>query len=229
MKKVLSFVLLLVVLCIPAMATDFYDLARDDSEKSQAVYKLADAGIVGGYENGTFRPNNQLTRAELCKIVNLIFEFKTPATSNFGDVKDTDWFYGHVLVAKQAGYINGFENNSFRGNANLTREQTCAIISRITKLELKSSNVVINDNVSDWAKNDVLKVVSNGIMPIEENGVFRATENITRAELCMALDSYVNTKINLQGIPIYYLEPNTKIYVQDDKSGIEGDYIIDKI
>lgn len=41
--------------------------------------------------------------------------------------------------------------------------------------------------------------------------------------------AYVNTKINLQGIPIYYLEPNTKIYVQDDKSGIEGDYIIDKI
>lgn len=194
MKKALTFVLLLVVLCIPAMATDFYDLPRDDSEKSQAVYKLADAGIVGGYENGTFRPNNQLTRAELCKIVNLIFEFTTPATSNFADVKDTDWFYGHVLVAKQAGYINGFENNTFRGNANLTREQTCAIISRITKLELKSSNIVISDKVSDWAKNDVLKVISNGIIPLEENGIFRATENITRAELCMALASYVNTK-----------------------------------
>ncbi len=207
MKKALSFIFLLVALCIPALAANFYDLPRDNSEKSQAVYKLADAGIVGGYENGTFRPNNQLTRAELCKIVNLIFEFTTPATSNFADVKDTDWFYGHVLVAKQAGYINGFENNTFRGNANLTREQTCAIISRITKLELKSSNIVIKDDVSDWAKNDVLKVVSNGIMPLEENSVFRATENITRAELCMALARYVEVE---------NAEPQYKVYSAEE-------------
>jgi hypothetical protein len=36
-------------------------------------------------------------------------------------------------------------------------------------------------------------------------------------------------KINLQGIPIYHLEPNVKVYIQDDKSGIQGDYIIEKI
>lgn len=41
--------------------------------------------------------------------------------------------------------------------------------------------------------------------------------------------AFVNEKINLQGIPIYYLNPNTKIYVFDEKSGIQGDYIIDKI
>ena len=41
--------------------------------------------------------------------------------------------------------------------------------------------------------------------------------------------AFVNEKINLQGIPIYYLEPNVKIYVQDDKSGIQGDYIVEKI
>ena len=41
--------------------------------------------------------------------------------------------------------------------------------------------------------------------------------------------AFLNEKINLQGIPIYYLEPNTKIYVQDLKSGIQGDYIINKI
>lgn len=207
MKKVLSFILLLTVLCIPTLATDFYDLPRDNSETSRAVYVLADAGIVGGYENGTFRPNNQLTRAELCKIVNLIFEFTTPSTSNFADVKDTDWFYGHVLVAKQAGYINGFENNTFRGNANLTREQTCAIISRITQLELKQSNIVINDKVSDWAKNDVMKVISNGIMTLEDNGAFRATENITRAELCMALSRYVEAKD---------AEPKQKVYSAEE-------------
>lgn len=211
MKKLLQFIIAFVfistIVTLSVIAADFYDLPRDNSEKSQAVYKLADAGIVGGYENGTFRPDNQLTRAELCKIVNLIFDFSTPHTINFADIKNTDWFYGHVLIAKQAGYINGFEDNTFRGNNKLTREQTCAIISRIVKLELKSSDITINDNVSAWASNDVLKVISNGIMPLEENGNFRATENITRAELCMALARYVKA-VNA--------EPSQKLYSAEE-------------
>ena len=41
--------------------------------------------------------------------------------------------------------------------------------------------------------------------------------------------AFLNEKVNLQGIPIYHLEPNVKIYIQDDRSGIQGDYIIEKI
>ncbi len=207
LRIIIAFVFISTIVTLSVIAADFYDLPRDNSEKSQAVYKLADAGIVGGYENGTFRPDNELTRAELCKIVNLIFDFSTPHTINFADIKNTDWFYGHVLIAKQAGYINGFEDNTFRGNNKLTREQTCAIISRIVKLELASSDITINDNVSSWASNDVLKVISNGIMPLEENGTFRATENITRAELCMALARYVKA-VNA--------EPSQKIYSAEE-------------
>lgn len=207
LRIIIAFVFVSTIVTLSVIAADFYDLPRDNSEKSQAVYKLADAGIVGGYENGTFRPDNQLTRAELCKIVNLIFDFSTPHTINFADIKNTDWFYGHVLIAKQAGYINGFEDNTFRGNNKLTREQTCAIISRIVKLELASSDITINDNVSAWAESDVLKVISNGIMPLEENGNFRATENITRAELCMALARYVKA-VNP--------EPSQKVYSAEE-------------
>lgn len=41
--------------------------------------------------------------------------------------------------------------------------------------------------------------------------------------------AFLNEKVNLQSIPIYHLEPNIKVYIQDDKSGIQGDYIIEKI
>ncbi len=198
MKKLLKALTLLVLLItafsLTALAVNFPDVPRDGSERANAIYKLADNGIVGGYEDGSFRPDNLLTRAELCKIVNLIFGYNTPDTSNFKDVKTTDWFYNYVLVAKKAGYIKGFEDETFRGNTNLTREQTCIIISRTAGLYDLPTSTVVKDKISDWAKADVMKVIANFVMSPDKNGNFRATENITRAELAMALDAFVKEK-----------------------------------
>ena len=191
MKKIILAILAVLLLSTTALAADFPDVPRDGSEKANAIYKLADAGIVGGYEDGNFRPDRHLTRAELCKIVNLIFNYNMPDTENFKDVKNTDWFYGYVLVAKKAGYIKGFEDNTFRGNTNLTREQTCIIISRTAGLYDIPTSAVITDKVSDWAVADVKKVIANYVMPLPSDGKFRATENITRGELAMALSRFV--------------------------------------
>ncbi len=191
MKKIVLTLLTVLLLSATALAADFPDVPRDGSERANAIYKLADAGIVGGYEDGTFRPDRHLTRAELCKIVNLIFGYNMPDTENFKDVKTTDWFHGYVLVAKKAGYIKGFEDNTFRGNTNLTREQTCIIISRTAGLYDLPMTSEIKDKVSDWAVADVKKVIANFIMPLPADGKFRATENITRGELAMALDNFV--------------------------------------
>lgn len=183
--------LIALLLGVTSLAVSFPDVPRDGSERANAIYKLADNGIVGGYEDGNFRPNNFLTRAELCKIVNLVFGYNTPDTENFKDVKPTDWFYNYVLVAKKAGYIKGFEDETFRGNSNLTREQTCIIISRTAGLYDLPAFVTVKDKISDWAKADVMKVIANFVMAPDKDGNFRATENITRAELAMALDGFV--------------------------------------
>lgn len=196
--KLMAFILLLLGLSLTSMAGDFPDVPRDNSEMSKAIYVLHDAGIVGGYEDGTFRPNNHLTRAELCKIVNYVFGYSTPDTVGFSDVKTTDWFYGYSLVAKKAGYIKGFEDYTFRGNTYLTREQTCTIICRTAGLYDLPSFTVVKDKISDWAKADVMKVIANFVMPVDANGNFRATENITRGELAMALDSFVKGPVTPQ-------------------------------
>ncbi len=193
-KLIISLFVLIFAFSITAFA-DFPDVKRDDSEKSKAIYKLADAGIVGGFEDGTFRPDEKLTRAQLCKIVNLVFGYNIPDTENFKDVKTTDWFYPYVLIAKKAGYIKGFEDNTFRGNSYLTREQTCIIISRTAGLYDLPSFVTVKDEISDWAKADVMKVIANFVMPVSSDGKFRAKENITRAELAMALDGFVKATV----------------------------------
>ena len=80
------------------------------------IYKLVNAGILNGYEDGTFRPNNNLTRAELCKIVNLVFNYTEAEELSFSDMSKNDWFYNYVAIAKKAGYITGHADGTFKGN-----------------------------------------------------------------------------------------------------------------
>lgn len=165
-----------------------------NSISGQSIYKLVNAGILNGYTDGTFRPNNPITRAELCKIVNLVFNYTEADKENFTDVGTNDWFYSYVAIAKRAGYITGHGDGTFKGNDYLTREQACAIITRVTKLFDLPMTETITDTVSDWAVPYVNKVVANRLMALEAGGKFRATENITRGELTSVMALFVDDK-----------------------------------
>lgn len=171
-------------------AIKFSDVDANTPE-GQAIYKLANAGIVNGKGDGTFDPNSGLTRAELCKMINLVFGYKEADTVQFNDVKSEDWFAPYVLVAKKAGYINGYEDGSFRGNNNITREEFCAILCRVTNIYDLGLKAIINDEVSGWAYEYVNKVVTNSLMPLEANKTFRATQNMKRSEIAVVLAKFV--------------------------------------
>ena len=140
-----------------------------------AIYKLAKAGIVSGNGDGTFAPASGLTRAELCKMINLVFGYTEADTVQFNDVTADDWFASYVLVAKKAGYITGYEDGSFRGNNNITREEFCAILCRVASVLDLGMGANISDEVSDWALPYVTKVVTNSLMKLEDGNKFRAT------------------------------------------------------
>lgn len=201
MKKALSLILILCMTIsllfansvMAAPAVTFSDVTAG-TDLGNAIYKLVEDGVVVGYPDGTFKPNNNLTRAELTKMINLVFGYTEADTAGFSDVTDADWFKPYVLVAKKAGYIKGFEDGSFRGNQNLTREQACAIIARCANLLETKMFIKISDPVSDWADADVKKVIAAGFMSLEEGDKFRAKEDITRGELALLLKKYIDTK-----------------------------------
>lgn len=181
------------------------DVAYPDVDSStvqgQAIVKMTEAGVVGGYEDGTFRPDGQLTRAEFVKIVNGVFHYQETgeAITAFDDI-DGYWAQGQIEIAQQngyiggVGYIEGIGKHCFAPDATLTREQVAVILSRILKLEnVFQMNLVVQDAVSDWAKADVEKAIVCGVFALEDNNTFRATEPITRAEVCQALAPYTQT------------------------------------
>lgn len=202
-KKILSVIIACIMVFVSSVSVVFAADAEtavsgvkftdidENTSAGKAIYKLVNAGIVDGYGDGTFLPDGKITRAELCKMVNLVYKYTEEDKEQFKDVTENEWFASQVLIAKKAGYISGYEDGTFRGQRNITRQEFCAIMCRINNYFDLKIRVKINDKVDEWATGYVNTVLANQVMVLEEDGKFRATEDITRSEVAVALASYV--------------------------------------
>lgn len=174
----------------------FWDIPADAHYKD-AVYKLVANGVLNGYPDGSFMPNGNLTRAEMCKMINLTFGYTDmEGAAGFPDLVADAWYVPYVLAAQKAGYVQGDAVGTFRPQDNISREEVCAILYRIIKPYDLEIPVVINDAVSDWARPYVDAMVKNALMPLEAGSTFRATEPIKRHELASAVAPHSNIKID---------------------------------
>lgn len=193
-------------------ATGFTDIAPD-AAYTAAVKKLVDFGIINGYPDGTFRPYGEVTRAEMCKMINLTLGYTDfEGTMAFPDVLPTNWYYTFALAARKQGYVEGYEDGTFRGGNNITRQEVCAILNRLLKPMDLGIPVTINDAVSNWARPHVEIIVQNYIMPLEENNTFRATENLKRHELATVLS-------NMAIGPVKPIEADVRFFVNGELYG----------
>ncbi|MGB4439140.1 MAG: S-layer homology domain-containing protein, partial [Sedimentibacter sp.] len=173
--------------CVFAAETYENNILFSDMDETywayESVEKLVNAGIISGYPDGTFRPEDFITRAELVKVVNMVYSFNQKQESTeLSDIKAEDWYYENVLVAQASGYIVGYPDGTFRPNDFVTRQELCKILDSINNfVELPYDNTV-SDEISSWATDFVNKVISNRIMTLDDNDNFRAVEKATRAE-----------------------------------------------
>ena len=130
------------------------------------------------------------------------------------DVSPDDWYYTQVLIADEYEYIAGFEDMTFRGNNKITREQTAVIICRITPLLEIEDKVEIKDEISDWARESVESIANHKLLKTDENGNFRAKENITRGELAMLLARFI-PKAKTDSYDASYSGTNAEIAIEN--------------
>ena len=102
-----------------------------DAWYATAVNTLASLGMVSGDPDGTFRPNDPITRAEFC-VIALAFAYEPDnAVCYFGDVSRSDWFYTYVAQAASYGWIGGYTDGSFGPNQQITRAQVTTIVNNM--------------------------------------------------------------------------------------------------
>jgi hypothetical protein len=177
-----------------------YNKTYSDVDSNAWYYKnvqlISAKGITDGYPDGTFRPNNNVTRAEFAKMVVETFQFDTTGqeVTKFEDVKSTDWFYPYVATLYNLGIINGRSETKFAPNAPVTREEMAKMISlalvkagKVSLSAIPTLSFKDDSSISAWAKKYVAIVVENGIMEGRGSSTFAPKANATRAEVATVI------------------------------------------
>jgi len=175
-------------------AADVYDM--NGHWARETVQKWIDQGAVKGYEDGTFRPENSITRAEFMSLVNSLYGYNIANDVVFKDVAADAWYADTIGKAAAAGYIAGYPDGTIRPGSPISREEAASVLMKIMNLESNDAagSAFTDMSSATWSKGAVGAVYSAGIMAGYPDGSFQAQNNIKRAEALVALDKALMIK-----------------------------------
>ncbi|MDP4183484.1 MAG: S-layer homology domain-containing protein, partial [Bacillota bacterium] len=164
------------------------------------IMSLAKLGIMSGYPDKTFKPNNKITRAEAAVVLIKIFN-QLPAKDaklSFSDeAKIPSWSYGYIKTAVDKGWIKGYGDKTFKANNLITRQEFAAMFLRaIGYKDLKPAKTNFADDakIGSWAKGYIAKAAELGLIGGYQDKTFKPEGNISRAEVCVIAKKYLDKK-----------------------------------
>lgn len=97
---------------------------------ADAIAKVAKMGLMNGYIDGTFKPNQPLTRAEMASLTAMLSPNSTTSGRGFSDITG-HWAQAAIKKAQDIGIMNGYSDGTFRPNSKLTRAEAVTAINRV--------------------------------------------------------------------------------------------------
>ncbi|WP_019909168.1 S-layer homology domain-containing protein [Paenibacillus sp. HW567] len=163
--------------------------------------------IIDGYENGSFRPNASVTRAEFTAMIARAFGFtESSASSSFKDARSS-WAAGYISTLADKGIISGYADGSFKPNAPISRAEMVTILARVLDLNVlgTSAPVSFSDvNSGYWAAEAIAQASSANLVQGLSASAFSPNGKATRAEavtiIIRALESDSSVKALIQGL-----------------------------
>lgn len=164
---------------------DGYDWAKE------AIEYLYDKGHVAGIAKNTFAPQNTVKREEFIKMLVLILgKYDANATCSFADVPGDDWSYSYVASAVKANLVKGIDDSNFGRGYQISRQDACVLLYRAVSDKLTDGTAkefTDAGEISDYAIEAVNAVSSMGLVNGMEDGSFKPTNVMTRAEAAKLL------------------------------------------
>ena len=178
---------------IPAERMSFSDVS-DSAWYRDAVYYVANKGIMSGTSADTFEPDDTLTRAMTAQILYAMEGKPNFGSINFGDVTYEDWYCDAVAWANAKQIMTGYEEGRFGPNTSVTREQVALILFNYAQLHRYSTRVSSDlsvfsdcDSISTWAKDAMPWAVGAGILSARDGDRLEPGAPATRAEIAQSL------------------------------------------
>lgn len=189
-----------------AYAVVFVPKTFDDLGKHpwarHAIEVLASKGIVNGTSATDYNPAAQVTRADFLKLLISTLELKSDASSDFADVKKSDYYYKEVMIARALGIVKGSGDNLFHPKKSITRQEMMVMTARALesagKLEAGQATGMA-DRFKDWEKLDPYAIDSAAALInldiVKGNGqLLNPAGVLTRAEAAVLIYSVYQLK-----------------------------------
>lgn len=165
------------------------------------ILEMAGNGFIQGYEDKSFRPEANITRAEFATILVKILRLEDKADLAFKDVLPDQWYFESIAKAYRAGIIKGYTSKEFRPNEFITREQIAVMtakamiyagidLEKIGDMTLGLDMFADKELLSNWAKESVVKIARANItkgVPLEGQIFFYPNKKASRAEAVVVL------------------------------------------
>lgn len=165
-----------------------------DHWASNSINVITENRIMRGYQDNTFRPDDNMSRAEFYSVVNNLAKLDKTYTVTFSDVKTSDWYYGEVAKGIKAGYLTPTTGPLYP-DREISREEVAEILGYMYSLK---DNVSATNEFKDAAsinasaRGYVGALVEAGVLKGYSNGNFYPKRSMRRSEVAVLLRSLVD-------------------------------------
>lgn len=181
---------------------------------SNAIERLSEQNIIGGYPGGYFRPQGLITRAEIAAILQKAQHLPTTTPpsgqATFKDVPPNYWAYPAIETVQAQHLVSGYPSGYFRPNQYITRAEAVAILANLTRngtiqnpseVDRILSRYPDAGNVPAWAKGAVAGAIRSGVLATEpsRDGKLEANSDATRAEIAAMVNNVIQEQSGLAG------------------------------
>lgn len=198
-------------------ATFYYTRAESDNNQDRSP--ITHLPYITGYEDGTFRPGNNVTRSEtavmLYRLLAQMRDMSAPegATGPFLDTPPGTWYSTAVRTLALEGIVNGYEDGSFRPEHMVTRAEFVTMALRLAGISPSGAGSRFRDvSQTHWAAGYIQAAAGSGLISGYSDGTFRPDQYITRAEAVTILNrvsersecAVVNYTLTFSDVPANY-------------------------
>ena len=182
---------------ISSVSFAYTDIEGHWAEKE--ITNLSLNGIISGYSDNSFKPSQNMTRAELVTVINRLLGNSVQNTKYVPDINAKDWFYAEIRKGIQSGIVQGDAEGYVRPNDFVTREEAIVMLQRAL---VPIEPVVLNkdfkdtDEISKWAKKAIVTFVKENYIKGYEDDTLRPQNYITRAEVVKMIQNIVDVYAN---------------------------------
>jgi hypothetical protein len=148
-----------------------------------AVETWSNYGVIQGYEDGSFKPDQEVTRGEFAAMLQNISRYVEPGNNTFSDVTSGDWFYEAVTKLQAAGIMEG-SGGKANPRESVTRQEAAVLLARAFELNQTGNSAAFTDKaeLAPWATAAVGELAKRSVLKGFPDGSFKPQATLTRAE-----------------------------------------------